>query len=263
MQAMATQAAGAPANMPLPGEHHARRWLRVQAQVVAAAGLSLAIVAVAMGVWAGTFALGHYGQAAIPRWTSVWVWSAALLGLAAGAALLRVLALRKEWVRVYPSGLAVRGARGVVFVPWDQIRELEVRRVRYGLPVLTSKQEAALVLRFGGRGQARLTHALDGFDSVLQQVKQAIYPRLLEEYTQTFNAGGELAFGPLRLSGAGISARRTTIPWKELDAVSLERGVMRITQNRNGRRPTIAFPSSRIPNIDLCIQLIQQVGRHP
>lgn len=259
---MATQAAGVPSSMPLLAEHHARGSLRAQARVVAAAGLSLSVVAAAMGVWAGAFALVHYGQAAISRWISVWAWGAGVLALAAGAGLLRVISLRREWVRIYPSGLAIRGAAGVVFVPWDQIRELQVQLVRYRLPVLTARQEAALFLRFGERGQARLTHALDGFDTVVLQVKQAVYPRLLEEYTQTFNAGGELAFGPIRLSSAGISARRSTIAWQDLDAVSLERGLMRITQNRSGRHKTIAFPSSRIPNIDLCVQLIQQVGRH-
>lgn len=260
---MATPAGSTPGNLLMLAEHHARRSLRSQAQVVATAGISLALVAAAMGIWAGAFALGHYGQAAVPRWISVWSWSAGLLALAAALALIRLFLLRKEWVRIYPSGLAVRDSGGVVFVPWDEIHELQFRLVRYGLPVLASKQEGTMLLRFGERRQARLTHALEGFDSVVQQVKQAVYPRLLEEYTQTFNAGGELAFGPVRMSSAGVSVRRTTIPWQELDAVSLDRGVMRITQRRNGRRPAFSFPSSRIPNIDLCVQLIQQVGRHP
>ncbi len=259
---MAMQAGDFSSNGPLLAEHRARSVLRVQAQAVAAAGLSLAIVAAAMGVWAGAFALEHYGQAALTRWISVWAWSAGLLALAAGVGLLRVVSLRKEWVRIYPTGMAVRGTGGIAFVPWDQIHEMQIQLVRYGLPVLTARLEAALLLRFGEQGQVRLTHALDGFDSVVQRVKQEVYPRLLEEYTQTFNAGGEVTFGPIRLTGIGISGRRRMISWQELDAVSLEQGVLRITQIRNGRRSTITFPASRIPNVDLCLQLIQQLGRH-
>jgi hypothetical protein len=259
---MATQAAGITSTGTLLSEHRARSVLRVQAQAVAAAGLSLAIVAGAMGIWAGVFALEHYGLAALARWVSVWAWGAGLLTLTACAGLLRVIFLRKEWVRIYPSGLAVRGSGGIVFVPWDQIHEMEVRLVRYGLPVFTARQEAALLLRYGVRGQLRLTHALDGFDSVVQRVKQETYPRLLGEYIHAFNAGGVVAFGPIRLTGDGIAGRRRLISWQQLDAVSLERGVLRLTQNRDGRHSTISFPASRIPNIDLCLQLIQQLGRH-
>ncbi len=262
MPSTPTKAPEAPRSGKMLAEYHAKRVLRLRAGIVATFGLSLAIVCVAMGVWAGLFALQNYGVAAVGRWITIWAEAAGILGLAGLWACWRLIGLRNEWVRLYSKGLAVRARSATRFVPWEAIREIRVEAIRFGLPVFGARQEAALSLRFNDGGGMRLTQDLEGFDLVLQRTKEEVYPRLLNEYSQAFNAGSEIAFGPLRLSDSGLATRRSTIPWNDLRSVDLDHGSLRISGGVDGRQANASIRAARVPNVDLCLQLIRQLGPH-
>lgn len=262
MLSTSTKAAEAPRAGKLLAEYHAKRVLQLRAGVLASFGLSLAIVSMAMGVWAAWFALQNYGVAAVGRWIAIWAAAAGILGLAGLWACWRLIGLRQEWVRLYPSGLALRARKGMRFVPWEAIHEIRVEAIRFGLPVFSSRQEAALSLRFSDGGAMRLTQDLEGFDAVLQRTKEEVYPRLINEYSRAFNAGSEISFGPLRLNDTGLATRRSTILWNHLHSVDLEHGTLRISGGVDGRQTTTTIRASRVPNLDLCLQLIRRLGPH-
>jgi hypothetical protein len=236
-------------------------------------GLSLLGVFLAMvwGLIRWYLAYTQYGPAL------VWRWSGPAFALAAALAALClagiILASRDRGVeiRVHENGLVIlRGRRGKR-VPWGEIESVRTSSVRYGPPGLARRREADLVLHFRKVGagnpapapnprRLRLTHALSGFEILSAELKQRVYPHLVGEYSESFNRGQSLAFGKLQLTPEGVRLRKRLVPWKSFGEVRLDRGLLLVRPKGNGGA-TIRIAAHRIPNVDLCVQLIQYLSQ--
>jgi hypothetical protein len=117
--------------------------------------------------------------------------------------------------------------------------------------------ELTLVARDGRK--FRLDHSLFEYDELAEAVKRAVYPPLLDAYTRAFNHGESLPFGPLSLAAEGIRNGRKTLRWENLGQARLERGWLEALPADRRRGPRLRFAARSIPNVDLCLQLIQEL----
>jgi len=228
--------------------------------------------AAGVGVVRWYLAFSHFGPALVWRWSSPAFLIAAGLGIAGMVAILTAWRLRGVSVRVHQNGLMVlRGRRGT-WIPWNRILSVQTSLIRYGPPGFARRREAGLVLRYHKPGSGnpapkpgwrsiRLTHALDGIENLGAAVKERVYPLLLEASSESFNRGIPLVFGKLHLTTQGLQVRKRLLPWTALGEISLARGelVIRPAAARGG--PTFRIAAHRVPNVELCVQLIQYLSQ--
>jgi hypothetical protein len=247
---------------PIEQVHRVRRNLR-RGLLMGTVTLSLiAVLAWSIAAYRAYLAYAEYGPLLIGRWVTLPL----ILGLAlAGAALWLGLRARRTWnlrVRLHANGLAlVRGRRGRALA-WPDVRALWSRAERTGLPGLTGSRRLRLDVEANDGRRILLDDSLEDFEGLALAIRGRVYPLLLAIYTRAFNEKQPIVFGPLRLSPAGIEdGPRSPFEWKEIRGAQLAAGRLLIETTRPGRQSAITLPAHRIPNVELCAQLIQEIGQ--
>jgi hypothetical protein len=247
---------------PIQQVHRVRRGLRRGQLYTAAVLLSLAAVSWVMAAVRGAVAYTEYGPLLVGRWTSPLLLFGFALG---GVGLWFGLRAWRTWhlrVRLHLNGLAlVRGRRGRA-IAWPDVRALWSRAVRTGLPGPTSSRRLRLELEARDGRRLALDDALEDFEGLARAVKAQVYPLLLAEYTQAFNAKDTLDFGPVRLSASGLEdGPPPPLAWSEVRGAQLTAGRLEVRTSRPGKQASLTYPTDRIPNVELCAQLIQEIGQ--
>jgi hypothetical protein len=234
---------------------------RVLAWVGLAASLGAGIISASAGGYRWYLATTQYGPAVVGRWSTPWfIAAAAFAGLGLTIAILLWRSRRLE-VGLYGAGLTYQRGRRRLMVPWQDIQRLHASAVRYGIFGLIWGGEMQVRLDLKGGQQVRLTRTLADLPDLVEKIKRNIYPHLLANYTRAFNQGQALEFGPLTLNGDGVARSGRLLPWVDLASADLDRGVLRLTPAQGASARRMRIPAHQIPNFDVCLQLIQNLGQ--
>lgn len=243
------------------GQHRLRRILRMMYPSMGLIGLLATLALWGLAAWRWFFAYSTYGPALVWRVTFPLILFS-LVTLASGlAGVLATIRLGPLVVTTYERGLAVRRGRRGKLIRWGHIRHLRTSAVRYGFSGLSWGKRASLTLTLDNGERFRFTSALADIDGLIATVKGNVYPRLLEEYKRAFNQGQALGFGPLVLSMQGIQQGRSRLDWASLGRASLENGRLVLIPRAGAEGSKIRVEARRIPNVDLCLQFIQQLSK--
>lgn len=220
----------------------------------------LALICAIIGAYRWFLATTQYGPAVVGRWSTSWFLAGG--GLAAAGLVLGLVMWRTRGreVRVYAGGFTYRLRGHTLQVAWPDILRVHADAVRYGIFGLIWGGDLRLRLDLRDGQEIRLTRALEGLPDLVEMIKRNVFPLLLAGYTRAFNLGHELAFGPLSLSVAGVGKGGTVLPWSELAAANLDRGMLKLTPLRGSAKRPLRIPARQIPNFDVCLQLIQNLG---
>jgi hypothetical protein len=143
----------------------------------------------------------------------------------------------------------------VDWIPWGDVREIRTRPARQPGPAY-----AALEIRLAGGRRLALSRSLANLEALVQYVKRGVYPLLHESLRAEFNRGRELEFGPLRVTSGGVQSGKKTIAWADLGSVDVQAGNLVVTsRDPSGDRLRVA--AARVPNIDVCVQIIRLLGQ--
>jgi hypothetical protein len=243
---------------PIERVHRIRRGRR-RALLIAAVALGLAaVVGLTFAAYRAFVAYTEYGPLLIGRWIGppvVVALASALAGIWMGRRAWRTWNLR---VRLHQNGVAVvRGRRGRALA-WPDIRSLWSRVERTGL---SGSHRMRLDVEADDGRRIILDDNLEDFESLAQSIKGHVYPRLLAAYTQHFNARQTIAFGPLRLGPEDRERAALALVGKEVRGAQLAGGRLKIQTTRPGKQAAVSIPAHRIPNVELCAQLIQEIGQ--
>ena len=225
--------------------------------------VGIALAAGLLAVGQGLFAYQTYGPLAVERWASPAATAAVALALIGLGFLLVGRRRARMMVRQHARGLVVERGRRGSSIPWDEIKHVHTSSVRYGPTGLPwgRQDELVLVTRDGRR--YRLNQALTDFDELVAAVKQGAYPTLLDAYTRAFNHGQSLPFGPLEIRAEGIHNGRKTLRWSDVGEARLEQGWLVVGPADRRAGPHLRYPARAVPNVDLCLQLIQELTTRP
>jgi hypothetical protein len=219
-----------------------------------------ALVSALIGAYHWYLATTQYGPAVVSRWSTPWFLAAG--GLSACGLILALLLWRNRGreARVYRAGLTYRLRGQTIQIAWPDILRVHADAVRYGIFGLIWGGDLQLRLELRDGRKIRLTRALEGLPDLVEKIKRNVFPLLLAGYSRAFNLGQELSFGPVTLTAIGISRGGRLLPWAELAGADLERGVLKLTPIRGSANRGLKVPVRQIPNFDVCLQLIQNLG---
>lgn len=255
---------------PVVEEHGLRPGLRLRYAALAVVGAAASFVALAYGLFRWYYAYSRYGPAVVWRWSGPALLTA--VGMAAVGTLGLILLLRTRRIRVsiHESGLVIERGSSLVVLPWVRVRGIYTAAYRDTLPWPSRRAMAELALavdRLRSDGSVtderiRLTRRIEALDALAEAIKKRIYPSLLAEYSRAFNEGQALAFGPVVLAPEGLRLNGRVHPWQEIGQAALARGrlILQPAEAARGRRLQLA--AHRVPNVEVLLQLLEQVGQH-
>jgi hypothetical protein len=222
-------------------------------------GLIGAIAAFAWAIFRWYFAYHHFGPAVVGRWTAPALILALVLAAISAIGLILYLSARSYRVITNEINLLITKRDNTVSIPWEEIEFVRSSSIRYGVAKLEWGNRSTLWIHTSKGQVFRFVNNLIDFNSLAEIVKSKLYPRYLAHYRQHLNQGQSIDFGPVQLTPSGIVFGRKKCHWSELVGVSLARGRLTLTVNRGPRMKSYSIPARKIPNADVCAQLIQNI----
>lgn len=212
-----------------------------------------------IGAYRWTFALSNYGPAVVWRWSAAWL-TVGLLFLVVGL-VGAAWVFRWYWLAVttFENGLQIQRGKRVSTVTWSEIQAILVSGVTYGVLGLIWGSRSSLRLEIAGGRKLRFPDTLAGLAQLITTVKRHVYPRLLNEYSQHLRNGQPVAFGPLQVRPEGVAKGQRRLNWNEVASAELKNG--RILLKTNQRGAPIRVRANAIPNVEICLQLVQHYAK--
>lgn len=222
-------------------------------------GLIGAIAAFAYAIYRWYFAYHHFGPAVVRRWTTPALILSLVLAAIGAIGLILYLSARSYRVVTNETSLQIQKRNRAISIPWEEIEFVRSSSIRYGVAKLDWGNRSTLWVHTSSGQVFRFVNNLMDFNSLAEAVKAALYPRYLARYREDLNQGRSINFGPIQLTPNGIVFGRKECHWSTLEDVSLARGRLTITANEGQRMKSYSIPAKKIPNSDLCAQLIQNI----
>jgi len=222
-------------------------------------GLVGTIAAIIAAIIRWNFAFSHYGPAVVWYWTTPAIIIGLVLLFITIAAMMAWSVQRNHIAFANSAGITLQLGRRRQHFPWESLCDLKLSVVRYGLSwgqwgIRTS----ALVITESGK-RLRFRGSIEELEPFTNTIKSYLYPIRLREYRRALQSQKVIVFGPLRCSPDGLTYRRQHYPWDTVASARLEAGRITLTINQEGKPKVIHIDAGRIPNPDLCAQLLENI----
>jgi hypothetical protein len=179
-----------------------------------------------------------------------------LTGLAAGW---WAYANWSKGVFVYERGLAIHDRKGTRTWRWEEIVSLTAAVTH---PYLSGISNGTVhVYRLTNRQNQHLivNDITCNVEELATIIQDAIFPRLYDQAAQRYNAGQRLVFGPVVIGKGGIRIGKKTYPWNEVQKVSIQQGILKVTPEEREWFGGASAQASVIPNLNVLLNIIHQV----
>ncbi len=222
-------------------------------------GILGAIAVFAYAIYRWYFAYHHFGPAVVGRWTTPALILSLVLAAFGAIGLILYLSARSYRVTTNEKSVLITKRNHAVSIPWEEIEFVRTSSIRYGIARLEWGNRSTLWIHTSNGQVFRFANNLTDFNSLAETIKANLYPRYLAHYRQDLNQGQSIEFGPVQLTPNGIIFGRKECHWSALEGVSLTRGRLTITMKDGKQMKSYSIPARKIPNSDLCAQLIQNI----
>jgi hypothetical protein len=162
-------------------------------------------------------------------------------------------------VLVYEHGFAIHDRKGLHLWRWENIVALTAVVTQpcsignsAGITrayCLTNRQNQRLVL----------SDVFSKVEQLAKIIQDAITPILYAQAAQQYNAGQVLVFGPVTISKGGIQIGKKTYAWAQVQQVSIQRGILRVSKKEGGWFSGASVSVSVIPNLNVLLNMIHQL----
>lgn len=250
-------AAGAPREVL--SQHHFDPSVKRRVLYLLVASLVVALAAVLWSIYRWYFAFARFGPAIVWRWSGPAIGIALLALLLATFCALFLVRNRRRQLITSPQGLGLFNAKERLSLPWSDIVSIRTAAAPFALLRRGERAQIRISLRTLDDQIINLSPYLTDLAEAQQIIKKNIYPTAMNRYRELMKAGQPLEFGPLQLTRRGITYKGRSEPWQQLRDHKLERGRLIIEFRGNARSRKFSIPAARIPNIDLCVQLLRNI----
>lgn len=182
-----------------------------------------------------------------------WFAFAAIALVPFAALSLRRFLSARQMIVVHSNGLLFRHVRSAPpLLLWDEVRSVRTGGTRRHFFGRTTGEQFTIFIEPAQGQEIVLSGQPDPLQELAARIKRNIYPRLFPKMAAGLDAGNRVPLGPLVLDRRCLEAQGESIPWPQLRAIRVERGVMSI--DAEGRRP-IHIRAEDVPNQELALQL--------
>jgi len=235
------------------------RTSRLIAPVAAVVMIFASLLTCGWGLDTGYGAYLRYGMAAIYGMITLPV--LITIGLFIGGIALAWYAIsnRGKCAVVYDKGLACQDRSGLQTIRWEEIGEFYLsitRNFSYGIPVGTTY--LFTVKKLGG-GKLVFDNRFENVAHLGGLIGKSILSIQYQLAADIYNSGQTASFGPVAVSRAGLTVSKKTYPWNEIEQVSVQQGVFKVSKKGGGWFSGASTPVASIPNLEAMLSIIDQV----
>jgi hypothetical protein len=209
------------------------------------------------------YALTNFGPAVIWRWISPTLWIGIGFGLLGIVALVLLLRVGRQEIQISPESFTWRKGRKLQVYPWKAIQGVYVTSVSYGILDFAWARKTEIVLEMEEGKHLSINQTFENIEKLLENIKRHVYPIMFERLKNNFQQGEPLSFGPLLLTSQGVLNGRKPLRWQDIGKISLEQGSLRFQPVEGSEGPKFTIPVHKIPNFELCLQLLHHFGSQP
>jgi len=238
-----------------------RTTLVLRDRILAALCAVGAVGTLSAAVWRWFDAYQHFGPALVERWTSPLLMTSAGLTVFLILLILELRMLRRTRVAVCADGIILRKGRRQDSIRWEQMQNLRLRATRYVIPFVKRPLPLRMTLDIAGGKPVSLDSTLEGLPAIAESIKEHVYPGLLEQYRRKLERHDPITLGPITITAQELGWGKRSIGWDSIRSVHVDKGRIHLTYEKNGKSRTKRVPSHKIPNVDLCIQMIHHLGQ--
>jgi hypothetical protein len=223
-------------------------------------GLIGMLVAIIILLWRWRYVITHFGPAVLSRWINPVIVLVICLGFLGGIGLYFLLHVSRQEIQLSPMGVTWKKGRSLSIFHWNEIENIYISSIQYGLLdfVWASRTEIVLHLKNGKR--KKIDQAFENIEMLVNTMKHYVYPMMFEKFREAFNQGEPMKFGPIVLTSQGIINGRKALRWQDIAKIQLNRGRLDLHPMEGTQGVKFSFPSHKIPNIDLCLQILHHFG---
>ena len=159
---------------------------------------------------------------------------------------------------VFERGFACRDRKGIKAWRWEDVVSLTAAVTRHYTNGIYTGTSHVYTLFNRQNERLVLNDVYAKVEELAKAIEQNIYPALYERAAGLYNSGQVLTFGPVAISKSGIQIGKKTYPWTDVQQVSIQKGVLRVSQKGGGWFSGASAMAASIPNLGVLLSIIDQ-----
>jgi hypothetical protein len=243
-----------------PVDYFPRNQMNRLAVSIGAAVLWLAsLISCGWGLDAAYGSYQRYGPAVIYSQSYLPLFIAAGLFVGGVALIWYAIANRGKCIVVYENGLVYADRNGLQPMRWEEIGEFYLSITRnYSYGISTGTTYHYTIRKLNG-GRLAFDNRFERVQNLGGLIGRHTLPIQYKLAADIYNSGQTASFGPVAISRAGLTVNRKTYPWNDIEQVSLQQGIFKVSKKGGGWFSGASTPVSSIPNLEAMLSIIDQV----
>jgi hypothetical protein len=226
-------------------------------------GLVGMVVTIIIGVWRWWYVMTHFGPAVLWRWLHPILWIAIGLGVLGGTGLYLLLHTSQQEIQLSPMGITWKKRRKLSVFCWEDIEKIYITSVQYGILDFAWASKTEVLLQLQEKKRLKISQTFEDIEKLVDTIKHYIYPLMFEKFRKAFNQGEPVQFGPVVLTSQGVLNGQKAFRWQDIGKIELQKGRLELHAIEETGASKFSFPAHKIPNIDLCLQILHHFGSQP
>lgn len=163
-------------------------------------------------------------------------------------------------VVVYENGLVFLDRKGVKTIRWEEVDTMTSQVTKhYTNGIYTGTTHLYIIVK---KDQERigLDDRIKDVEKAAGMIRQKVFPLLYKRYSEAYNTGQPVVFGPVMISRAGgYQVGKKQFLWEEIDSITLQQGTIKVSRRNGGLFSGSNTLASTIPNVEILLAIIDQV----
>lgn len=223
-------------------------------------GMLITITIFCIGLYRAQEGYTHYGPVAAYEWSWPWFSFSTFSFLLTLSSILLVISRYRFSIYFHENGLQIiRFLRPPYILRWNQVSGIKFTQECSENTSRFLKRQA-IIYPFTGK-PIHFTDSIMGLTELITLIKAHLYPNILPKLRSQFQDGHEVHFGPITIHRQYLKIQRGPLPffvlrkpWSHILHITVKTGFL-IVDSKKGK--LISIPVSKIPNLELLLNLIQ------
>ncbi len=219
-------------------------------------GIGISLGSLLYGVWRGLYGYTQYGSVPANTWGRSWIALGAILALVILLIARRKLQIARRRVVIYQNGIRLSlSPRQDKAIYWRHIGGFTVETTQDRLlkRVLKTRQRISIYPNAGK--PFKLDDRIQDLPALIEHIETKLFPFLLSELRDSFQAGRWLHFGPLAMNQQTLQIHKRQYAWEQVKKIDIQAGRLVIEFVPRGKTQV---PTSKIPNLVIMLQIIEE-----
>ena len=240
--------------------YHIRNAILIRYLCLSLLGFIGMLITLIIGLWRWWSIMTHFGPAVLWRSLQPFLWITIGFVLLGGIGLSLLRHSKQQEIQLSPMGITWRKGRKLRIYHWEKIKNIFITSFRYGIMEFTWASKTEVILYLQEEKRFKISQSFESIGMLVDTIKHYVYPIMFDRVRVAFNQGQPMHFGPITLTSQGVLNGKKNLRWEDIGKIELHRGRLSLQAMDLASGAKISVPAHKIPDIDLCLQILHHFG---